>query len=138
VPDQSGNKRSAGISYNIPRITDGVSEKTWRDELGGNCPDDQMKNNFLPLRPDVRGTQSGSALYPEDDGQRGRDEQDIIKIVLHKPALPRMGQDPAIEGIPGAREQAKRIERIPEPIHNKAAMVKPNPSASRSFSVKLT
>jgi len=55
VPDQSGDECSAGIGDDIPRISDSVGEEMRRDDFGGDRPDYEMKNDFIPLRPDIGG-----------------------------------------------------------------------------------
>ena len=78
-------------------------------------------------------TEPKPPLKPENERQRGRNEKQIIKVVVEKRRFVDGFDQPAISGVEEASRQTERVERVTEYLHRRAVITRPVPVARRTF-----
>jgi len=138
VPPETGGEGPGGIGYQVPPIAGCVIEQEGACDFRDETPDHQVECDFPDAGRMIVGSPLQFALPPEHEGQGGRDQQHIIKMVMEKPDIQMGFQPPTIEGIETDRQQTQRIATVGERPHSSARITKPDKAASPSLPRKIS
>jgi len=114
VPPKSGKDGPGGVGDEVTPISGGVGEEVGAGAFGDQAPHDQVQGDFREGGEAVVGAPVEFALNPEDEGQGGGDEQEVVEVILQKRDVDCWLQSPTIDDIAPHRDQAQRVAPVGE------------------------
>ena len=117
VPPQSGNDAAGGISQHIPGIARRPGHYVRADDFKEDGPDNKIQRDLSQRRHFVGCPQAEQPMHQQQRGQRARDEQHVVEIVVHEQAVHMRLDAPAIEKIQETRKEEQSIAQVAELFH---------------------
>src|SRR6185312_4046875 len=133
IPPKTRADGADDIHNHVPWIARCPPQQMRTNHLEEDRPEKRVERDFRPGRRIVGGSQPQPAVHQQEKGQRARYEQHVIEMKPHEGVMNARPDEPTIQSVQRARNQTKTIPNIPEFLHNRAMMVKPNTPATSSL-----